>query len=333
MTKVTETKALSVWDEKQTAIQETFGKNLSKNEFTMFMEMGRALQLNPFNREIWAVKYGTNVSIFVGRDGYRINAQRQEDYNGHEKAAIYENDTFEVKDGRIHHKFNLKNRGRIIGAWCEVYRKGIDHPFREIVNFDEYYKGHKNPDGSIKKRYNSYSKQWEDMKPTNWDTMEATMIQKVAEAQALRMAYQGIFAGTYDESENWKVESEASKPTGKENKPSVQGTNRAQVSSPNINPQDVEDATVIDKTPQTPEEKATAAFTSRMEQIKQVIIDRSGNEQIFLNALGAAGYVSISEITQSKARKDIYKTVYDLADGLTPKNTPPKDDQKGQNNG
>jgi hypothetical protein len=31
------------------------------------------------------------------------------------------------------------------------------------------------------------------------------MICKVAESQVLRMAYQGIFAGTYEESEKWEI--------------------------------------------------------------------------------------------------------------------------------
>lgn len=331
MTKQTETKALSVWDNKQNAIQEAFGKDLTPSEFTIFMEMGRALQLNPFNREIWAVKYGKTVSIFVGRDGYRINAQRQDDYNGHEKAAIYENDSFEVKDGRIHHKFNLKNRGKIIGAWCEVYRKGIDHPFREIVDFDEYYKGYLNPDGTIKRKNGKNG--WYDMKPTNWDTMPSTMIQKVAEAQALRMAYQGVFAGTYDESENWKIENEVSKQTENKVKPLVQGTERAQVQTPNINNKDVEDAHVIENSPQSPEEKATSEFISLMERVKQEIVKRSGDEKAFVNALGAAGYLSLNEIKESKARKEIYKTVHQIMKDLDPKATGNTNKPKGQNNG
>ena len=34
------------------------------------------------------------------------------------------------------------------------------------------------------------------------------MIKKVAEAQALRGAFQGVFKGTYDESEQWKQETD-----------------------------------------------------------------------------------------------------------------------------
>jgi hypothetical protein len=37
-----------------------------------------------------------------------------------------------------------------------------------------------------------------------WKTKPATMIKKVAEAQGLRGAFQELFAGTYEESENWK---------------------------------------------------------------------------------------------------------------------------------
>lgn len=36
-----------------------------------------------------------------------------------------------------------------------------------------------------------------------WAQKPSTMIKKVAEAQVLRMTFQELFAGTYDESEQW----------------------------------------------------------------------------------------------------------------------------------
>lgn len=315
MTKSTENKALMIWDEKQDAIKEAYGKDLTKNEFTMFMEMGKALQLNPFNREIWAVKYGNKVSIFVGRDGYRINAQKQPDYDGHVKAAIYQNDVFEVIDGKVHHKFNLTDRGAIIGAYCEVYRKGITYPLREIVYFEEYYKGQKNPDGTIKQAYNRYEKKYLPMKPTNWDTMEATMIQKVAEAQTLRMAYQGVFGGTYSDAENWIPEGEEvpQKPgtTKPPQKPATASKNQ-KPATVSIDKNKVQEAEIVSETPavqQTPAEKATAAFLDMMHQVEKATEQRAGDTSIFYNALGAEGYLGANEVPAAK-RKAIYKLVY-----------------------
>jgi len=61
------------------------------------------------------------------------------------------------------------------------------------VFFDEYYSGHKNPDGSI--RVNQYGQ----VKPTLWDTKPRTMIAKVAEMHALRMACPEELSNSYIE--------------------------------------------------------------------------------------------------------------------------------------
>ena len=292
----------SVWDENMEAIRQTFGKDLTPTEFTMFVEMGKSLKLNPFNREIWCVKYGNQTpSIFVGRDGYRKNAQAQPDYNGHIKEAVYENDEFEIIEGRIKHKISFKNRGKLIGAYCEVYRKGIEHPFREMVRFDEYYSGHLNPDGSVKKRYDSYKKQYVDMKPTNWDTMPETMIKKVAEAQALRMAYQSVFAGTYDESERWDDTPE---------NPPQKGRSQQKATQPPVNAEKAEDAEITGENGQlqTPiMDKKTKDFLNAMGKVKSDIAAVTGSDGEYYKILGSNGYNHANEIHDEKTMKSVYK--------------------------
>lgn len=171
----------SIWDSQITEIRNAFAPELNDTQFTMFVELGRSLQLNPFKREIWAVKYKDQVSVFVGRDGYRKVAQEQADYNGHLVEAVYSNDRIKVSNGHLEHEFNLFERGHLTGAYCEVYRRGIDVPFRVMVRLDEY-----------KKNFG------------NWQSMPETMIKKVAESQALRQAYQGLLGGTYHDAEDWR---------------------------------------------------------------------------------------------------------------------------------
>lgn len=171
----------SIWDSQIAEIRNAFAPELNDTQFTMFVELGRALQLNPFKREIWAVKYKDQVSVFVGRDGYRKVAQEQPDYNGHLVEAVYSNDRIKVSNGHLEHEFKLLDRGQLSGAYCEVYRRGIDVPFRVMVRLDEY-----------KKNFG------------NWQTMPETMIKKVAESQALRQAYQGLLGGTYHDAEDWR---------------------------------------------------------------------------------------------------------------------------------
>lgn len=170
-----------VWNDlKQVKAQ--FAPTLSDTEFNFFVGLGQGLKANPFTREIWAVKYGTApASIFLGRDFYRKKAQEQPDYDGHYAEAVYSNDTFSVENGHVKHSFKLSDRGNLLAAYCIVKRKGISQPYYVLVNFAEY-----------------------DLKQSLWKTKPETQLKKVAESQALRGAYQGVFAGTYDESEQYE---------------------------------------------------------------------------------------------------------------------------------
>lgn len=166
-------------------VKSCFAPTLTNDEFKVFVGLGMSLGANPFTREIWAVKYGNQqASIFCGRDFYRKKAQEQSDYDGHIVNAIYANDEFSIENGQPSHKVNsFKERGSLIGAFCSVYRKGLKVPYFVTVQLSEYTKGQ-----------------------STWKSMPETMIKKVAEAQALRGAYQGIFRGTYDESEQETIE-------------------------------------------------------------------------------------------------------------------------------
>lgn len=174
---------IEIWNnDKADKIRQLFAPNLTNDEFAFFWGLGKSLQANPFTREIWAVKYDKNkpAQVFLGRDFYRKKAQEQSDYDGHIVDAVYENDEFRVESGTPKHSYNLTDRGKLLGAYCVVYKKDISNAFYVYVELDEYHKGQ-----------------------STWNEKPATMIKKVAEAQALRGAYQGIFRGTYDESERW----------------------------------------------------------------------------------------------------------------------------------
>lgn len=177
---------LKIWqsDVSLNEIKSIYGKDLSDGEFKTFVNIGRATNLNPFLREIWAVKYGSeSANIFIGRDGYRKSAQKYHDYEYHHVDAVYSNDDFQyhVSTGEVNHKYDVRERGNLIGAFCIVKKKSSSRPFYVYVERKEY-----------------------DSRKSVWASKPATMIKKVAEAQALRMAFQELFSGTYDESEDWK---------------------------------------------------------------------------------------------------------------------------------
>ena len=152
---------------------------LSEVEFATFVEMGRSTQLNPFLREIWVVKYDEKApaSIFIGRDGYRKAAQRDSEYDYHQCDAVYANDEFAVINGEPQHKYNLTDRGDLIGAYCIAKRHKSSRPMYVFAELKEY--------STNKSLWNSQTG-----KP-------ATMIKKVAESQCLRACFQDILGGTY----------------------------------------------------------------------------------------------------------------------------------------
>ncbi len=161
--------SIGVWECESSLqeIKEVYGKNLSPLEFKTFLNMGKATGLNPFLREIWCVKYGdAAASIFIGRDGYRRSAQANSNYDFHSVDAVYSNDSYEVVNGEVSHRYNLANRGTLIGAYCSVKRRNSTKCHTAFVNFKEYNTG-----------------------KAEWSKKPETMIKKVSEAQALRMAF------------------------------------------------------------------------------------------------------------------------------------------------
>lgn len=183
---------LDMWTniDKLAEIRKMVSENpLTDMEFSFLVELGKATRLNPFQREIWAVKYKkwnkdkkqydpTAAQIFIGRDGYRKGAQRQLDYEYHIAEAVYSKDDFQVYNNEIHHKAIFANRGELLGAYCIVKRKSSERYTYTRVSMQEYY-----------------------LDQGLWKTKPETMIKKVAEAQALRQAFQEVFAGTYHDSE------------------------------------------------------------------------------------------------------------------------------------
>lgn len=78
-----------------------------------------------------------------------------------------------------------EKEGKIISCSVTV-KKVVSEQIGDFiakVYFEEYYAGNKDANGIVKKN------QWGEVKPTLWDTKPRTMIAKVAEMHALRMAF------------------------------------------------------------------------------------------------------------------------------------------------
>jgi phage recombination protein Bet len=153
---------------------------LSEVEFKTFVSIGRATGLNPFMKELWAVKYSAKqpAQIFIGLNGYRLGATRHPDYEYHSANSIYSNDEFFMVEDGIKHKAKIIDRGNLIGAYCIVKRKNSTRYSYVVVTMKEY-----NQEQSL------------------WKSKPETMIKKVAECQGLRQAFPEIFNGTYVDAE------------------------------------------------------------------------------------------------------------------------------------
>lgn len=157
------------WSDVEIAtIQSTVAKGTTKVELAYFLSLAKSVGLNPFNKEIWCYKDNKgNLLIFSGRDGFLKKAQENSAFNGVRSSEVCENDEFgiDIANNVINHTIKVGDRGKIVGAYAIVFRKGGE-PTVEWCEFKTYDKG-----------YNA------------WKTHPAEMIKKVAESHALKKAF------------------------------------------------------------------------------------------------------------------------------------------------
>lgn len=159
------------WAEGNVAlIRQTVAKDCNPAELSMFLELCARYQLDPFAKQIWAVKIKGSVVIVVSRDGLLAIANRQNDYTGIDGDVVRKKDAFKVirHQGEIdvQHEYSggAEDRGEIVGSWCMCYREG-KKPTYFFANYKEY-------EGK-----------------NVWENQPSAMILKVAESMALRKAY------------------------------------------------------------------------------------------------------------------------------------------------
>lgn len=146
-------------------IKNTIAKGASNDELKLFLYRAKEMGLDPLRTgQIYFVKYGSSPgTIIVGLEGFRARAAATAKHVGTKRGLIFENE--EKKD-------------KIVGAWCEIYRSDWTHPAREEVMLSEYNTG-----------------------KAMWAKMPATMIKKVAEVAALRIAFPDQLSGLYSQEE------------------------------------------------------------------------------------------------------------------------------------
>lgn len=151
---------------------------VSDQECMMFIALCKGQKLNPFLKEAYLIKYGNSqpATMVVSKDVYQKRAENNPQYDGKKSGIIiYSEQGIEYRDGT----FYMQDE-ELVGGWCEVYRKDRSHSERVEVSFEEYVGRTK--DGEINGQ---------------WSKKPATMIRKVAIAQALREAFPTDLNGMY----------------------------------------------------------------------------------------------------------------------------------------
>ena len=152
---------------------------VTDQEVMMFLSMCKFQKLNPFLREAYLIKYGSQpATIVTGKEAFMKRAMRNPAYAGQEAGVVVVIDETGQTENRIG---TIVLPGEtLVGGWAKVYVKGWELPLTMTVSFDEYCQ--KKNDGTPM---------------SNWAAKPATMIRKVALVQALREAFPEDLGGMH----------------------------------------------------------------------------------------------------------------------------------------
>jgi phage recombination protein Bet len=160
---------LNLSKEDLTLITTTIAKGATPEELRLFLARCKLMNLNPLKPgQIHFVKYGTGPGSIV------VGIE------GFRSLAARTGMMNGTKRGCL-----KDDKGNLLGGWAEVYRKDWQFPARAEVSFAEYTTG-RGP----------------------WSKMPESMIQKVAEVAALRMAFPDDLGGIYAQEEMHQADAE-----------------------------------------------------------------------------------------------------------------------------
>jgi len=162
-------------------------ENVTAQEVVMFINLCKYQGLNPFIREAYLIKYGSQpATIVTGKAALEKRAMRDARYRGFKAGvAVQKADgTLDYREGCL-----VLPEEKLVGGWAEVYVDGYETPVKAACSFQEY--AGRKKDGTLN---------------SQWKSKPGTMIRKVAKAQALREAFPEELAGLYAAEEFGEVE-------------------------------------------------------------------------------------------------------------------------------
>ena len=152
---------------------------VTTQEIAFFLGICKARGLNPFLKDVYIIKYGSEpAAIVTAIDFYRSRARAATDCTGWQKGVICLNK--ETGELRYSKGLVLANE-ELVGGWFRARPLGWTVDFELEVNLAGYIK--KTSDGSITKFWSVAN--------------QPSQIMKVAESQGLRTVWPDLFQGTY----------------------------------------------------------------------------------------------------------------------------------------
>ena len=171
------TSSLALWTPEQTQlISTTIAPGCSGDELRLFAYACQRTGLDPFSKQIYAIKRGGKMTIQAGIDGLRSIAERTGQLDGSETFWCGE-------DGQWQDVW--LGAKPPAAAKTIIHRKGASHPFVGVARTADYNAGQ-----------------------GLWTKMPAAMIAKCSEALALRKAFPADLSGVYSTDEMQQAEVE-----------------------------------------------------------------------------------------------------------------------------
>lgn len=115
------TELATITEQKLATLRNTIAPGLTDSEFGLFAEIVKSTGLNPFTKEIWAIKAGGRLQLMTGINGFLRIANSHPAFDGME----------------VHHEWDGKN---LIACTVKVYRKDRKLPSVATAYMAEYSK-------------------------------------------------------------------------------------------------------------------------------------------------------------------------------------------------
>jgi phage recombination protein Bet len=155
---------------------------VSEQEVMMFLALCKYQKLNPFLREAYLIKFGTeSATIVTGKEVFTKRAAKRKECAGWDAGIVVidESGNMQYRNGTMKLPKDI-----LVGGWAKVHRHDYKTTIDAEVTLEEYCRTNR-----------------EGKPMAQWAKMPSTMIRKVALVQALREAFPEDFLGMYSPEE------------------------------------------------------------------------------------------------------------------------------------